>query len=401
MTRMTCDVLVAGGGVAGALAAVAASRSGAKTVLVEREPFLGGTGYAGMFQYICGLYLNGDEEPAETLNRGIVRDVVSLLTKQSPARRVKKIGQVYVLPYQRDDLHAVLMSLCKAEQDLRLFTNAAVISAEQKKGTIGAVTLDNGGVRTIVSPSMVIDCTGDANVAAMAGAAFERASADSIQLAGFTLHIKGLEDPDESLSIKVPYYCSQAVKEGNLAPTMRFTTFSLGDAPDEGFCKLSIAGPSGPEREERARNNANEVHQYLSLSIPSFRHSFIQETSPRVLDREGRRVRGEYVLTEEDILTANKFPDGVVKNAWPIELWDAWKGTLYRYVPRGDYYEVPFRCLIVKGFSNLLCAGRCISVTHAALGSTRVMGACMALGEQAGKAAAYKVRHGKYPEGKF
>jgi hypothetical protein len=401
MNRMTCDVLVAGGGVAGALAAVAASRSGAKTVLVEKELFLGGTGYAGMFQYICGLYLNGEAEPTETLNRGIVNEVVSLLTKHSPARRVKKIGQVYVFPYHRDDLHVVLMSLCKAEQDLRLFTNTAVIATEQGRERISSVTMETSGAKTVLAPSMVIDCTGDANVAAMAGAAFERASADSIQLAGFTLHIKGLEKPDESLSIKVPYYCAQAVNEGNLPPTMRFTTFSPGDAPDEGFCKLSIAGPAGPDREERARNNAKAVHRYLASSIPAFKQSFILETSPRVLDREGRRVRGEYVLTEEDILTANKFPDGVVKNAWPIELWDAWKGTLYRYVPREDYYEVPFRCLIVKGFSNLLCAGRCISVTHAALGSTRVMGACMSLGEQAGKAAAYKVKNGKYPEGKF
>ena len=104
------------------------------------------------------------------------------------------------------------------------------------------------------------------------------------------------------------------------------------------------------------------------------------------------------MLTKEDVLSARKFPDGVVKNAWPIELWDRTKGTIYKYVPRGEYYEIPFRCLMVSGITNLLTAGRCISVTHEALGSTRVMGTCMALGEQAGKAAAYRVRNGKYPE---
>ncbi len=87
-----------------------------------------------------------------------------------------------------------------------------------------------------------------------------------------------------------------------------------------------------------------------------------------------------------------------MKNAWPIELWDRAKGTVYKYVPRGEYYEIPFRCLMVRNVANLLTAGRCISVTHEALGSTRVMGACMALGEQAGKAASYRVRNGKYPE---
>jgi hypothetical protein len=112
-------------------------------------------------------------------------------------------------------------------------------------------------------------------------------------------------------------------------------------------------------------------------------------------------VLGDYVLTKEDVLSARKFPDGGVKNAWPVELWDRAKGTVYRYVPRGEYYEIPFRCQTVKGVPNLLTAGRCISVTHEALGSTRVMGTCMALGEQAGKAAAYYVKHGNFPEGKF
>jgi hypothetical protein len=135
----------------------------------------------------------------------------------------------------------------------------------------------------------------------------------------------------------------------------------------------------------------------LSRSLPAFREARIDGASLKVLDREGRRITGAYTLTEDDILSARKFHDGIVKNSWPIELWDKAKGTVYRYLSRGDYYEIPLRCLVVKGIANLLTAGRCISVTHAALGSTRVMGTCMALGEQAGLAAAYHIRNGKYP----
>jgi hypothetical protein len=145
-------------------------------------------------------------------------------------------------------------------------------------------------------------------------------------------------------------------------------------------------------------HEADEVVRYLAETIPAFENAYISAVSHKVLEREGRRIRGEYMLTADDVLAAHKFPDGVVKNAWPIEFWDQAKGTSYQYVPSGDYYEIPFRCLTVKGFSNLLTAGRCISVTHEALGSTRVMGACLALGEQAGKAAAYHAAHGKYPE---
>ena len=139
------------------------------------------------------------------------------------------------------------------------------------------------------------------------------------------------------------------------------------------------------------------MHAYLASVIPAFKDSSIAGTSLKVLEREGRRVMGEYTLTKDDVLSARKFPDGVVKNSWPIELWDRSKGTVFKYVPRGDYYEVPFRCLMVKGILNLLTAGRCISVTNEALGSTRVMGVCMELGDQAGTAAAYWIKNEKYP----
>ena len=88
--NMSCDVLVVGGGVAGAAAAVAAARGNARTVLVEKAPYWGGTGYAGMFQYICGLYANGPIPPSETLNPGISREFVSLISKGPEEERVEK-----------------------------------------------------------------------------------------------------------------------------------------------------------------------------------------------------------------------------------------------------------------------------------------------------------------------
>jgi hypothetical protein len=395
---MECDVLVIGGGVAGAMAAVAASRSGARTVLVERDPFLGGTGYAGMFRHLCGLYLNGDDAPTETLNAGLVREVVHLLHRAAPQRKVQKIGQVYVLPIDREDLRSVLHSLCSAEKKLTVFLDTTAVDVDLKQGTVRSVGLGASGERSSVEAGMVIDCSGDGAVAALAGASFEVSSGESLQLAGYTLHIKGLENADELLSIKVPYHLARLAQSGALVPSLRFTTFTLGDDPGEGFLKLSIDGTATPERDKKAKANAVAVHQYLAGVLPAFKNSSILGSSPKVLDREGRRVLGEYRLTEEDVLSARKFPDGVVKNAWPVELWDRNKGTVYKYVPRGEYYEVPFRCLLVRGIANLLTAGRCISVTHEALGSTRVMGACMALGEQAGRAAAYWVENGKYPE---
>jgi hypothetical protein len=394
----SCDVLVVGAGVAGAAAAVAAARGGARTILVEKERYLGGTGFAGRFQHICGLYLNAETTPEETLNPGLTREIIALLRSASPGPGIKKIGQVYVKPYHADDLQSVLTTLCYGESTIATLRGHEAVAVAQEEGVVTSVTIEGMRGKQDLVPKIVIDCSGSGSVAALAGAPFELTPAEDRQLAGFVVHVKGLRDVDDGLSLKVPYYLAQAVKLGQFPPVTRFTTFSPGDATDEGYVKMSIATAEGIPLQEKARADADGVIRYLASVLPSFEDSYIAVTSLKVLEREGRRIKGAYTLTKEDVLAARKFPDGVVKNAWPIELWDREKGTIYKYVPRGDYYEIPFRCLMVEGITNLLTAGRCISATHEALGSTRVMGTCMALGEQAGKAAAYWVRNGKYPE---
>lgn len=394
----SCDVLVVGAGVAGAAAAVAAARGGARTILIEKERYLGGTGYAGRFQHICGLYLNAEAAPTETLNPGLAREITALLRNASPGKEIKKIGQLYVEPYQYEELQSVLTALCYGESNIATLRGHEAIAVVMEEGVVTSVTIDGMRGKQDVAPKMVIDCSGSGSVAALAGAPFELTPPAERQLAGFVVHVKGLKDVDDGLSLKVPYYLAQAVKLGQFPSITRFTTFSPGDVADEGYVKMSISTADGAPSEEKARADAEVVIRYLASVLPSFEDSYMAVTSLKVLEREGRRITGAYTLTKEDILVARKFPDGVVKNAWPIELWDPEKGTVYKYVPRGDYYEIPFRCLMVDGITNLLTAGRCISVTHDALGSTRVMGTCMALGEQAGKAAAWWVRNGKYPE---
>ena len=397
MNQINCDVLVIGGGVAGVSAAVAAARNGVDTVLMEKESYLGGTGVAGMFQYICGLYLNAETYPSETLNTGITTEIVERLTQTAPEKKVKKIGQVYVLSYSYTDLQTVLATLCAAEKKLTVMKETDASDIEAARGRINVITAVTGNEKQAITAKIVIDCTGSGYASAAAGAGFELTPLDTRQLAGFTLHLKGLKNARDALVIQVSYHCAQAAQRGILSPSMRFTTFSPGSVADEGYCKMSIDDDEGDMRDEKARKEADAIVHYLATVLPSFENAWIASTSHKVLDREGRRISGYYTLTDKDILSGRKFSDGIVKNAWPIELWDRSKGTIYKYVPRGDYYEIPFRCLTVKGLENLLTAGRCISVTQAALGSTRVMGTCMALGDQAGHAAAYYAKNGKYP----
>ena len=390
------DVLVTGGGVSGVAAAVAAARHGARTCLVEGEGFLGGIGYAGLLRHICGLYLSGDKTPTETLNDGLSREVVSLLNSLSPERSVKKIGRVYVLPYSREDLRSVFGSLCRAEPNLQVCLDAKVVSVKKTGEKIAGLTVEYAGTTHEIKPGILIDCSGSGEVSAMAGAGFEISPPEKRQLGAYILHIKGIKDYDESLQLKVPWCLAEAVKNRALSPELRFSVFMPGDSPDEGYLKISVSVSGGPEGRQNAIADALSVYEYLSHRLEVFRDSCVAGTSKGVMEREVRRLIGEYTLMEEDVLSARTFPDGVVRNSWPIELWDKDKGTVYRYLNKGDYYEIPFGCLQVKGFANLLSAGRCISVSHEALGSTRVMGTCISLGEQAGRAAAHKLKKGYY-----
>jgi len=208
------------------------------------------------------------------------------------------------------------------------------------------------------------------------------------QLAGYSIRIKGVRDADETISVKVPYYMRKAVSEKKLPAYLKHTTVSFIEGTDEGIIKLSVTPVDEDHYIGYMEDDAHRVWDYLVSELPFFKKSRIVGMSSHVLNREGIRVKGEYTLKTTDIINARKFSDGVVNNAWPIEFWDQKKGPSYKYLKSGDYYQIPARCLKAKDISNLYCAGRCISVFQEALGSTRVMGACISIGGEAGLAAA-------------
>jgi hypothetical protein len=384
---MTCEVLVVGGGVAGISAAVRAAREGVHTLLIERNGLPGGVAVAGMHRFICGLYANGDDMPDRTLNGGIAAEIRRGLNELAPEKRVQRMGRVYVLPFSTRDLVSTFRSLSEDEGELEIFHNTRAVSVEMKETTIASITARNQTGEFDIVPRAVVDCSGDGIIIQMSGVRYQTTPPGRSQLAGYSFRVEGLQDPDDLLPVRVPYYLTKAVNEKRMPAYLRFTTYSPGDTPDEGYCRLNVP-PLERNGNEHARNDALLVHDYLSRALDSFKNSKIAEMSPRVVDREGPRLRGEYTLTADDVLSARKFPDGVVKNAWPIELWDQERGPSCRYLEPGDYHEIPLRCLRVQGISNCWCAGRCISATRQALGSTRVIGTCVSLGEEAGRAAA-------------
>jgi len=389
--NLACDILVAGGGVAGIPAAVAAARAGARVVLVEKEDFLGGAGVMALHRYLCGLYLNGPQEPKETLNSGLTREIVTDIQSFLSANRPVQMGRVWGLPFEPAHLRSVYKTLAEKEPNLTVLYASTVASVDCSGERITAVTIHKQGEPSTFHPAAVIDATGSGEVIRLSGAPFKLAPKPERQLSGCTVHLDGIAGKRELLGIKIAWKLSRLPSVETQGLPL-FAGFAEGAAAHDGFCKFSIPATLDALDDDALAQNIICLHALLSSHLPELAHSRIVAQSQR-MEREGIRLVGQWELDEASLLTARKFPDGLVRSAWPIEFWEPSDATPhYAYPPDGDYADIPRRCLRSNCITNLFAAGRCISASSRVLAATRVMGTCMALGEAAGNEAASFVK---------
>lgn len=375
---------------AGVSAAVAAARTGVQVVLVEQEAFLGGAGVAALHRFICGLYLNGPDKPADTLNGGLVREIVARLQAIAPTNQPMQMGRVWVFPFETTDLRSVYENLACREANLTIVRSAEVEAVRSESNRILSIRLRTPDGLTTIAPRAVIDATGSGAVIRLSGAAFELARESERQLGGCTIHIGGIAGDRQLLGIKIPW-CLSRLPRAEIEELPVFAGFAGGSSKDDGFCKWSVSPESANVDDALFSERIARLHSLLAADLPEFANSRILAYS-RAMEREGIRLAGEWELDQDSVLHARKFPDGLVRNAWPIEFWDQRDAApRYAYPPDGDYYEIPGQCLRSRTISNLIATGRCISASSQALASTRVMGTCMALGEAAGILAASRL----------
>ncbi len=147
-----------------------------------------------------------------------------------------------------------------------------------------------------------------------------------------------------------------------------------------------------------AREQVEKFVAWLRAEVPAFKDAYLSETAPQIGIRETRRVRGVYTLTGDDVLSARKFVDGIARTDYPIDIHSpTGEGTVIKHPPAGDWYEIPYRCLVPVKIDNLLIASRSISADHAAHSSLRVMPPVAGIGEAAGTAAALCLKTGCRP----
>lgn len=392
---MSYDVVVVGGGAAGLAAAVAAAGRGARTALVERYGFLGGMATAGMVGTICGLYRATKAGPPEPLNPGFpdlfARRLAAMPGCEPPVRR----GRTFVLPYTPFAFMCLADEVTAGAGPLDLYLHAHVTAVERDGERIESVRVTTWERTVELTARAVVDASGDAVVAYRAGAATETSAPADRQLPSLIFALQQVDTAALGSGARLALLRAlvTAEQEGKLPKGAANLTLGPSAQPGEVICKLALSGiveelAPGSDlltaAEQEGRRRARAVVEFLK-SLPPFARAFVSHAAPQVGVRESRRIIGRYQLTRDDVLAGRKFEDAVARASWPIELWaEGQLGALYEYLDDGETYDIPGRCLQSRDVSNLFVAGRCLSATHEALGSARVIGTCLATGEAAG-----------------
>ena len=378
------DVIVVGGGPAGLTAAIASARAGAKTVLVERFGYLGGTATASLMACINGFRNQVEPDSTQTV-RGIAEEIVLQLKAldglgRSPYPQKPYPTEPGRLEYSyaidTEKFKYVTLKLCvDAAVDLLLHTwfCDAIVEGNALRGVI----VENKSGRQALLARAIVDATGDADVAARAGAPFWQLERD---------------DP-----VKFSDTLMYRVEFGASRPDGTYNCDFGGNAVVWGPGVSSLLGTDADDitrGEIEARLRVYEDFAAKQQERPELRDARIVETPPLLGIRQTRFVEGEYKLTADDALSGRRFDDVVAISSAPII-----RCYGYRRYLEHEGYDIPYRCLVPKKVENLLVAGRCISSDQEPYESHRSMVPIMAIGQAAGAAAALCCQTGAPPRG--
>ena len=288
-------------------------------------------------------------------------------------------------------------SLCQ-ENGVQLLYHAFLADAQiDNDGHIGSVQVATKAGLTTLEADMFVDSTGDADLATFAGADIEKGRPEDGLSQPMTLNFRMARVDTKRMPSREEITKSYlAAKErGDVECPRENVLWFYTTEPDVihfNTTRVVMKDATDPleltEAEVEARRQAWQLAQFLRREVPGFEHAYLESTGTQIGVRESRRVMGEYVMTAEDCLAARKFDDAITRGSYPVDIHNpAGTGTVIKHIPPGDWYDIPFRCLIPRRLNNLIIGGRSISCTHEAHSAIRVMPIVFGIGQAAGVAA--------------
>ena len=396
MQTLSYDVVVVGGGSAGVASAIAASRCGCKTLLIERNAYLGGQATNAWVSAFCGFFTKG-ELPTQCV-KGIGDEVLQRLKDYgedinyviNPSTKNASIRfHPEILKLVLDDL------ILESAMDVRLCTTLIDVNVNNQK--IESIIVMDDDDKYLVEAKVFIDTTGDANL--LNSAHIQTMWGDQshhVQQSSLSCLVDNL--PSDEIKIEtIESAIKQAKangathldKERGMIIKVKGDTYGYMTIPSIELNNLS--GSTLTQSLIELRKKGNAYVKALKQYAPNFNNVNLKSSAPYLGIRESRRMVGKTMIQGEDVLRAVKSKDSIARAGWPVEMHKN-SGLSYQSICDNDYFGVPLGALVSKDITNLLAAGRCISCDSVALASLRVMGTSFATGQAAGVAAAYYAR---------
>lgn len=382
------DIAVVGGGPAGTAAAIAAAKCGAKTILIEKNGYVGGMSTAGLLNLWCG-----------DIQGGIYQKIRSATTEKRARRCV----------YSPERLKSYYLDLLE-EAGVTLLLHSTFFQVNQTGSHIDSIGILCAGTPAELSANIFIDSTGDGLVAKAAGVTYSkgRPSDHLMQPMSLIFTVGGVDDSravyptfgtNPELEEKMEEYLEQGKIDRPAGHVILVEGFDPGTA-SVNMTNVIMADGTSAEDLTRAelltRRQVPQIVQFLRDCVPGYENCYLQQTANTIGVRETLHFEGEYTFTEQDIQNQVIFQDWIVSNASACFGNHSLTGSgsdVNNLPYHQERYTIPYRSFLAKGKDNLLLNGRNISGTHMAHSSYRVMPICMGMGEGAGVCAALSVKH--------
>lgn len=431
MNTRTAEVVVCGGGPGGFTAAIAAAREGKETILIEKHPFLGGMAVSGL-PWLAFMDRHGNQ-----IVHGIPDELVRRLQETGGATEYllcpAHAGYVAIDPEQ---VKYVVAEMCR-EAGVRVVFHSQVGEAIVSGNLVKGVVAHGKDGATAYMGDMVVDATGDGDVAASAGCKYQMGgSRGELQPVTMLLRLgqvdidafrRYLEEHPEECSVhagfgaEIPYQTIRSkdrfifiglpallkraeIEEGYLNAVDRIS-FVTNPVPGTITINCTRIGDIRATRTEdlsraelEGRQQAMRLARFLTKYVPGMQNALVLATGHQIGVRESRRINGHVTLTEQDAINCIRSAEGVARGAYAVDIHDT-HGSGIAFQPIDTYFDIPYGCLVPKGVDGLVVSGRAVSVDRVAFGASRVMGTCMAIGQAAGVAASMAINAGIQPAG--
>ncbi|MCI8887505.1 MAG: FAD-dependent oxidoreductase [Hungatella sp.] len=422
------DVIVVGAGPAGMCAALEAARQGVSVILLEQGGCCGGMATQGLVGPFMTCY---DAKGENMIIRGLFEEIVDGLVKREAAIHPSQVrsgtgftswievGHDHVTPFEPEGLKLVMDEML-TQAEVKILYHTTFFRPVLKGNTIAGVLVNSKKGTEMIEGKVIIDCTGDGDVAYASGVPYELGNEELgiMQPATMFFHIQNVDSKALEEDIKknrhnfyrkdgvnyrsLHWRVTQAKEKGDWS--LNRTSIGIYRMPKEDewavntsrIMKVDATDNESLTRAEiEGRRQVDEIMRFLKLYVPGCQHVRLKSTASHIGIRESRHIQGEYRLTTEDLLEARVPEDSILLASNSIDVHGRFGPASNEYMPiKGDYYGVSYRCLVAKNVEQLLIAGRCVSADSAAAGAIRVIPPCMAMGQAAGAAAALSVKGG-------